>query len=127
MSKEYTREDITGEKLSMKAEAKGLDKEFWESLTTGTGPLVAGALPGLDVQSEKSLADSLAGGKTAKVKAKAATNAEAAERVQPATLRERLNLCSRNCMFSTAFPKSRSHDENPPYQLSFANIPLGFD
>lgn len=127
MSKEYTREDITGDKLSMKGEAKGMDKDFWESMTTGTGPLVAGALPGLDVQSEKSLADSLTGGKTVKAKAKATANAEAAERVEPATLRERLILCFRNCLCSTLFPKSRSHDENPPYQLAFTRSPTNQD
>ena len=70
MSKEFTKEDETSEALTMKGEAKGMDKEFWESMTTGQGPLVAGALPGMDVVSEQAMAELISGGSAAKAKAK---------------------------------------------------------
>ena len=73
MSKEYTKEDETSEGMTMKGEAKGMDKEFWESMTKGTGPLVAGALPGMDVVSEQAMAELFIGGSAAKAKAKKPT------------------------------------------------------
>lgn len=62
MRKEFTREDATKESMSMRVEEKNLGTDFWESLTTGTGPLVAGALPSLDVQQESAMAEALTGG-----------------------------------------------------------------
>ena len=90
MKKEFTKEDTTSERMSMKGEAKGFDREFWDSMTNGTGPLVAGALPGLDVQQEKSMADMLSGGAAGKVpKAKRSAGPdEKAVPVGPTTLKE---------------------------------------
>ena len=93
MKKEFTKDDETSDKLTMKGESKGMDKEFWETMTTGTGPLVAGALPGLDVQSEKAMADSLAGGSAKAPKAKAKPRDPAgAVSVEVATPKEYLDL-----------------------------------
>ena len=90
MKKTFTKEDATSERMSMKGEARGFDREFWDSLTTGSGPLVAGALPGLDVQQEKNMADALTGGAAAKApKAKRAARADdRSVPVAPATLKE---------------------------------------
>lgn len=90
MKKEFTKVDSTSEFMSMKGETKNKDREFWETLTSGTGPLVPGALPSLDVQGEKSMADSLAGGSSSKAKARKGkgSNAEQADRVTPTTPKE---------------------------------------
>lgn len=90
MSKEFTKEDETSEALTMKGEAKGMDKEFWESMTTGQGPLVAGALPGMDVVSEQAMAELISGGSAAKAKAKKTPKSQqdTTVPVQPATLKE---------------------------------------
>lgn len=90
MKKEFTKVDSTSEFMSMKGETKNNNRDFWDSLTSGTGPLVPGALPSLDVQGEKSMADSLAGGVSSKAKARKARSAtgEQAERVTPTTPKE---------------------------------------
>ena len=90
MSKEFTKEDETSEGMTMKGEAKGMDKEFWESMTKGTGPLVAGALPGMDLVSEQAMAEMLTGGSAAKAKVKKPPRSQqyATVPVQPATLKE---------------------------------------
>lgn len=87
MSKEFTKEDTTTESLSMRVSEKGVDKNCWDSLTSGTGPLVAGTLPGLDVQNEQSMAESLAEG-VSKVKARGTTRREQAVAVEPETAKE---------------------------------------
>ena len=87
MRKEFTREDATKESMSMRGEAKNLGTEFWESLTTGSGPLVAGALPSLDVQQESAMAEALTGG-AAKVKKNKTPKDDTAVKVEPATVKE---------------------------------------
>lgn len=99
MSKQFTKEDTTTESLSMRVSQEGLDKEFWESMTSGTGPLVAGTLPGLDVQNEQSMAQSLAEG-ASKVKAKGTSRREAAVPVEPDTAKEILGAWERVRVFT---------------------------
>ena len=74
----------------MRGAAQGMDKEFWEGLTTGTGPLAAGVLPAMDVQQEQNMALALTGGEAAKAKAKKVKKAEdeKAIPVEPASKRE---------------------------------------
>lgn len=91
MRSEYTKENTTSERMTLKGEDNKLDKDFLEALTTGSGPLVHGALPAMDVQQEKSLAEALTGGNAAKTKKnKAKSTDPEAERVEPATLKEYL-------------------------------------
>lgn len=88
MKKEFTKEDSTSEMISMKGESKGLDREFFDAITTGTGPLVAGALPSLDVKSEQAMADSLSGGPSAKPKPRKVKREDVAQEVGPVTPKE---------------------------------------
>lgn len=90
MRSEYTRENTTSERMTLKGEDNKLDKDFIEALTTGSGPLVQGALPAMDVQQEKSLAEALTGGNAAKTKKRTTPREPEAERVEPATLKEYL-------------------------------------
>ena len=88
MKKEFTKEDSTSEMISMKGESKGKEREFWDAMTSGTGPLVAGALPSLDVSSEKAMADSLSGGSAAKPKVRKTPKEDQAQEVVPVTPKE---------------------------------------
>ena len=93
MRSEYTKENSTSERMTLKGKDKELDKDFLEALTSGGGPLVQGALPAMDVQQEKSLAEALTGGNAAKTKKTKTPKTEGeAERVEPATLKEFLVL-----------------------------------
>lgn len=90
MRKEFTKEDSTGERFTLKGEKTDMDKDFLESIANETGLLTAGALPSLDLATkdgEKSMAESLAG-PVQKAKAPKRPRQEAVTEVKPSTWKQ---------------------------------------
>lgn len=119
MRKEFTREDATKESMSMRVEEKNLGTEFWESLTTGTGPLVAGALPSLDVQQESAMAEALTGG-ASKAKKRTQPKDDDAVEVKPATVKE--NIVCQSIVFSFGFLTSKSSISDPFFRSGLRTV-----
>ena len=86
----YTKTDTIADRMSLKGKCNP-DSDLLASLTADTGPLAAGAMPALDmgnIEGQKSMCESLAGGSVTKAKPKKAKNEQPAEEVVPATVKE---------------------------------------
>lgn len=85
----FTKTDTTADRMSLKGKCNP-DSDLLASLTSETGPLAAGAMPALDmgnVEGQKSMCESLAGGAVAKAKPRKAKE-QPAEEVVPASVKE---------------------------------------
>lgn len=90
--KQFTKDDLTGEKMSLKGTVNNPDAGLVSALTGEGGVLAAGIIPEMGVADPKAFAEAVSSGNVTKTKPPKPAKVEKAEEVGPTSVKENPEL-----------------------------------